>query len=234
MKQNKWKTNLILPIMKKYSVLLIVVAAVLTMGSCGNKTQSVPFDDGDSAEIANADQTIFGISGKETTMNMLQIITDTGDTLMIDISKAKENNQVFGGLQAGDRMAVIPDDDKDEAVMVINQTALLGSWVMPNPLDGSDEVGICIKEGGIAESIEMPSVSYRTWRLTRGQLELVLVREDSSGEEETQLFDFLNVGPDSLVFRDSEDVYRYSRQKPKVEYGREIDLEESSVDDFSM
>ena len=79
--------------MKKLSIFLIVAAAVLTMGSCGNRTQPVPFDNGDSADIANADPTIYGISGVATTMNMLQLITDTGDTLSIDLSAAQEEGQ---------------------------------------------------------------------------------------------------------------------------------------------
>ena len=91
-----------------------------------------------------------------------------------------------------------------------------------------------IKEGGIAESIEQTVVDYRTWRLNRGQLELVLVREDGSGDEEVGLYDIVSLTPDSLIFSDKEDVYRYHRQRPKEEYGKEIQLEESSVDDYKM
>lgn len=220
--------------MKKLSVCAVVLAAMLTMGSCGGKVQQVPFDDGDSAEIANADPTIYGVSGQATSMNSLQMIIDTGDTLVIDISGARENNRIFGGLQAGDRMAVVPGKDSTEAVMVVNQTALLGRWVMLNPLDGSDEVGICIKEGGIVEGIDQPGISYRTWRLKRGMLEIIMVREDSNGDEEVGLYDILKLAPDSLVFQDKDDTYRYSRQKPKQEYGKEIELEASSLEDFSL
>lgn len=220
--------------MKKISVLLVVAVSLLTMGSCGNKTQSVPFDNGDSADIANADPTIYGISGVATTMNMLQLITDTGDTLSIDLSTAQEQGQVFGGLQAGDRMAVIPNADKTEALMVINQTTLLGNWVMLNPLDGSDEVGIRIKEGGIAESIDQPTTSYRTWRLTRGQLEIVQVDEEGSGQEETNVYDIVKLGADSLVFKDAEDTYEYSRQRAKKNLEDEIKLEDTNTEDFRI
>ena len=81
--------------MKKFSILMMVIAAILMMGSCGNRTQQVPFDNGDSADIANADPTIYGISGVATTMNVLQLITDTGDTLSIDLTAAQENGQVL-------------------------------------------------------------------------------------------------------------------------------------------
>jgi hypothetical protein len=220
--------------MKKISVLLIVAAAILTMGSCGNKTPQVPFDNGDSADLANADPTIYGISGEATTMNTLQLITDTGDTLSFDLSYANENEQVFGGLQTGDRMAVIPNANKKEAMKVINQTTLLGNWVMPNPLDGSDEVGIRIKEGGIAEGIEQTTLSYRTWRLTHGMLEIVLVQEDGSGEEEVNLYEIVKLGADSLVYKNTEDLYEYTRQQPKKGYGTEIKLEDASMEDYKI
>ena len=117
--------------------------------------------------------------------------------------------------------------------MVVNQAALLGSWVMPNPIDGSDEVGITIKEGGIAESIEQSAVIYKTWKLTRGKLEIVLVREGGTEEEETYLYDIVKLTPDSLVFKDAEDTFEYSRQKPKENYGMDVELEDAQ-DEFFM
>jgi hypothetical protein len=167
-------------------------------------------------------------------MNVLQLITDTGDTLSFDIASASENDKVFGGLQAGDRMAVIPSADKSEALMVINESTLLGNWVMPNPLDGSDEVGIRIKEGGIAESIEQPNLNYRTWRLIRGQLELVQVQEEGSGQEETLYYDIVYLGPDSLVYKDADDTYEYSRQRTNKGNHEQIKLEDSSTEDFAI
>lgn len=219
--------------MKKFGIMLLVAAAVLMVGSCGNKTQKVPFDNGDSANFS-VDSTLYGICGEATSMNMLQIIADTGDTLMLDISRAQENEKVFGGLQVGDRMAVLPNDDMTEAKIVINQTTLLGNWVMPNPIDGSDEVGICLKEGGVAESIDQGTIIYRTWRLVKGHLEIVLVRDGADDVEELNTYDITKLTADSLVYKDSEETFEYSRQKPKETYGENVKLEESSVDDFKM
>lgn len=219
--------------MKKIGIVLLVAAGILTMGSCGNKSEKVPFDNGDSLGI-DVDSTLYGICGEATSMNMLQMITDTGDTLMLDISAAKENDQVFGGLQVGDRMAVLPNDNKTVANTVINQTTLLGNWVMPNPIDGSDEVGISIKEGGVAESIDQGSIIYRTWRLSKGRLEIVLVREGSNDVEELNVYDILKLTADSLVYKDAEETFEYERQKPKETYGEDVKLEDSSYDDFKM
>ena len=219
--------------MKKIGIMLLVAAAVLTMGSCGNKTQKVPFDNGDSANMS-IDSTLYGICGEATSMNMLQMLTDTGDTLMLDISNANDNEQVFGGLQVGDRMAVVPNEDMTSAKIVINQTTLLGNWVMPNPIDGSDEVGISIKEGGVAESIDQGTIIYRTWRLVKGHLEIVLVRDGANDVEELNVYDILKLTADSLVYKDSEETFEYSRQKPKETYGDGVKLEDASFDDFKM
>ena len=219
--------------MKKIGIVLLVAAGILMMSSCGNKSEKVPFDNGDSLGI-EVDSTLYGICGEATSMNMLQMITDTGDTLMLDISAAKENDQVFGGLQVGDRMAVLPNDNKTVANTVINQTTLLGNWVMPNPIDGSDEVGISIKEGGVAESIDQGSIIYRTWRLSKGRLEIVLVREGGNDVEELNVYDILKLTADSLVYKDAEETFEYERQKPKETYGEDVKLEDSSYDDFKM
>ena len=219
--------------MKKLSFLCILSALIVLFGSCGNRSQKVPFDNGDSAYSSKADPTLFGVCGVETTMNTLQLITDTGDTLQLDLTLARDNAQVFGGLQVGDRMAVIANDKRTEAVLVINQAALLGNWVMPNPIDGSDEVGISIKEGGIAESIEQSAIVYKTWKLTRGKLEIVMVREGGTEEEETYLYDIVKLSPDSLIYKDADDTFEYCRQKPKETYGMDVELEDAQ-DEFFM
>jgi hypothetical protein len=221
--------------MKKFSIIMTLVSAVVfTISSCGGKTQQVPFDNGDSTDMnATQDPTIYGVCGEGTAMNTLQVVTDLGDTIQMDITYARENNQVFGGLQVGDRMAVVPNAKKTEALVVINQAALLGNWVMPNPLDGSDEVGFRIKEGGIVEGIEQSSLTYKTWRLVRGKLELVDVREGGGEEEEVTLYDLVRLTPDSLILKDSEDIYEYGRQQLKKP-DSDIKLEEASEDDYKI
>jgi len=220
--------------MKRITVVLTVAMAVWMMASCGGKTQPVPFDNGDSADVANADPTVYGVCGEGTAMHTLELLTDTGDTLILDLTKAVDNDKVFGGLQVGDRMAVLPAKDMKEALMVINQTTLLGNWVMPNPIDGSDEVGIRIKEGGIAESIELTNITYKTWKLVRGQLEIMLVREGGAGDDEISLYDIVRLTADSLIYKDAEETFEYGRQKPREEYGKDVKLEESSITDFQM
>lgn len=213
---------------------MLVAAVVMTMSSCGGKTQQVPFDNGDSTDMsAMQDPTIYGVCGEGSAMNTLQIVTDLGDSIVLDLNYARENNQVFGGLQAGDRMAVVPNSKKTEALIVVNQADLLGNWVMPNPLDGSDEVGFRIKEGGILEGIEQSSLTFKTWRLVRGKLETVAVREGGGEEEEVNIYDLVKLTPDSLILKDSDDTYEYGRQQVKKPLS-DIKLEEASADDYKI
>lgn len=218
--------------MKKIGVFSIVFCSALMIGSCGGGNKQVAFDNGDSIDVVNADPTIYGVCGDGTAMNTLQLITDMGDTLDFDISSAQEEGHVFGGLQVGDRMAVLPKTSHSEVEQVVNLASLLGNWVMPNPLDGSDEVGISIKEGGIAESIDQSNITYKTWRLSRGKLEIVLVREGGSEEDEVNLYDIVKLGADSLVYKDAEETLEYSRQKPKEDYGTDIKLEDAQSEFF--
>ena len=221
--------------MKKSESILLAAAVVMTIGSCGNKgNQQVVENDADTTVVVsiNRDSTLYGICGGGTTGNSLQLITDIGDTLNMSIAEANNNGRCFGGIEVGDRLAVMLKN-KSVARQVINQTALLGDWVMPNPIDGSSEMGIRIKEGGIAESIDQPSLTYRSWRLFNGKLELVAVREGGGDEVETMLYDIIAMGPDTLVFKDSEDTFEYSRYK-EHHYSVDIQLEEASEDDFKM
>ena len=215
--------------MKKiWIVVMLVAAVVMTMSSCGGKTQQVPFDNGDSTDMsAMQDPTIYGVCGEGSA------VTDLGDSIVLDLNYARENNQVFGGLQAGDRMAVVPNSKKTEALIVVNQADLLGNWVMPNPLDGSDEVGFRIKEGGILEGIEQSSLTFKTWRLVRGKLETVAVREGGGEEEEVNIYDLVKLTPDSLILKDSDDTYEYGRQQVKKPLS-DIKLEEASADDYKI
>ena len=196
-------------------ILLMVTTVAATLFSCGNKTdRQAPKDSTDVVEnTINKELTVFGMCGEASAMNTLQLITDSGDTLSLSVNEAKENKNVFGGYGIGDRMAVLLNDDKTEAKQVINETTLLGNWTMPDPFDGSSIVGMALKDGGIAESIDMANIVYKAWRITNGRLELTLMREGGSEEDEIELYDIKKLDADSLVFGNDEDIFEYCRQK---------------------
>ena len=191
--------------MKKILYFCVAAAGMTIMLSCGGKggQQRVANNENDTSavNVIPTDKTLYGICGEETAMNTLQLLRDNGDTVMMSITNAIEAGQVFGGLMVGDRLAVMPNATGSEAVIVINQNTLLGDWVMPNPIDGSSEVGIRIKEGGVAESIDQSSIIYKTWKIFNGRLEILSQRDGGGDEEELNLYELVKLGADSLVYR---------------------------------
>ena len=230
--------------MRKSLFIGMMVAGIMMLGSCGGGSkpqQSMVYeeDSTDIEDVVPRDKTIYGLCGPATAMNTLEVLTDSGDTLHLSITTAQEAGQVFGGLQSGDRLAIMANADKTVATKVINLNTLLGDWVMPDPLDGSAEVGIRIKEGGIAESIEMPNIYYRTWKIFNGNLEIQAVREGGGDEEEINLYEILILGGDTLAYktigrlRDEEETFEYNRWKPKPQIDlRGLELEET-LDEFN-
>ena len=199
----------------KKSGLMAFIAAVMLLSGCGGENRQTPDSAGEdsSTVYVNAEKTVFGICGEGSAMNTLQMITDSGDTLSLSITDAKENGKVLGGYACGDRMAVLLNDDKTVAQLVINETTLLGNWVMPNPLDGSSFVGISLKDCGIAESIDQSTIVYKTWRIVNGRIEIQSVREGGGDEEEINVYDIVKLDADSLVYKNEEDLFEYGRLK---------------------
>lgn len=227
--------------MKKVWWMGMAIAGMIMLGSCGgNKQQAAAEADSTAVEeLVPRDKTVYGLCGHGTAMNTLELITDSGDTLVLGLNKAQENGKVFGGMAVADRMAVVTNKDKTEALLVINLNTLLGDWVMPDPLDGSTEVGVRIKEGGIAESIDQSFINYRTWRIFNGELVIELVREGGGDEQETTHYEILTLGADSLAIRtlgtpqDETETLEYSRwkEKPKANlHGLQL---EEVPDDFN-
>jgi len=221
--------------------LLVLLLGVVTM-ACGGK-KSTPseanyeYEEWDSVEVdPNRDSTVYGICmmiPSET--HMMSMLTDNGDTLQLNVRDAMESGKVLGSLQVGDRLAVLMNKRRTKATMVIDHTTLMGDWVMPNPLDGSSTMGICIKDGGVAESINMPSVIYRSWRLINGDIEIVNLRDDGGNTEEAVRYQILHLTKDSLTLKSAEDQLDYTRPLPEEDYSDlGVELEEGSFDDFVM
>ena len=141
--------------------------AAVMFTQCGNKTAQnrAPAEEEDTISVVENEIMVFGICGEGSAMNTLEVITDTGDTLNLSLEKAKEEGHVYGGYSVGDRIAVYLQKKDNEPLVVINETTLMGNWLMPNPIDGSSTLGMSIKDGGIAESINQPTIICKTWKI---------------------------------------------------------------------
>lgn len=208
--------------MKKLVFLSVAIAAVMLL-SCGGGGRHQAEREEDTVDVNDLirDHTLYGLCGGIPSTSHLLVVTDNGDTLTLDITRAQMDRKMLGAVRVGDRLAVMTNKKKTEATEVININLLLGDWVMPDPLDGSDEIGIRIKEGGVAESIEMTNITYRTWRIFNGKLEITSIRESSGEGEETNYYDILKLSQDTLVYKtigkpqDEEETLEYSRWREK-------------------
>lgn len=208
--------------MKKLVFLSVAIAAVMLL-SCGGGDRHQAEREEDTVDVNDLirDHTLYGLCGGIPSTSHLLVVTDNGDTLTLDITRAQMDRKMLGAVRVGDRLAVMTNKKKTEATEVININLLLGDWVMPDPLDGSDEIGIRIKEGGVAESIEMTNITYRTWRIFNGKLEITSIRESGGEGEETNYYDILKLSQDTLVYKtigkpqDEEETLEYSRWREK-------------------
>lgn len=193
---------------------VLITSASLLMG-CGGGQQKVETEwiDNDTID-AHANETLYGICTLGTSMNNLQLLTDAGDTIDIDISDAIEKDMVFGGLATGDNVAVtlVPNSSENIAYSVINLASLMGDWVTPNPLDGSGYIGISLHEGGVASGIDQTTLEYRSWRISNGKLLIVSIPDGGGELEETDTMTIVRIDPDSLVISNHEFEYRYGRR----------------------
>ena len=208
--------------MKKLVFLRVALVTVMLLSCGGGGRQKAEFQE-DTVDVNDLirDHTLYGLCSGVPSESKLKVVTDNGDTLLLDVTPARSANKMFGSVRPGDRLALMTNKAMNEANEVINLNYLLGDWVMPDPLDGSDEVGIRIKEGGVAESIEMTNITYRTWRIFNGKLEITSIREGGTESEETNYFDIIKLSQDTLVYRtvdkpqDEMETLEYTRWKEK-------------------
>ncbi len=132
-------------------------------------------------------------------MNLLELLTDAGDTLRFVIDDAGDDvPTVMGGMLVGDRMAVVAGpaiDGERYADKVVNLTTLQGKWTS---LDKNFE----IEEGGVVRSdVKAETNPWTSWKMLNGKL---LLNRDT--------FSINVLGNDTLALENDEGIYVYKRR----------------------
>ncbi len=181
--------------MKKLSIAAVLLASLVIAG-CGGKKNKAKMEYVSPLKMEVNDTAVYGKCGEGTSMNTLELVTDSGDTVVVSIEEAASHGEVRGGLFAGDRMAVIKSPDSDNnavASSVVNVTSLLGKW---GNLDRNFELQ---PDGSVLGDMKEPH-PYTSWRLLNGRL---LLSSDT--------FDIRVLGPDSLLLAGSKGFVGYRR-----------------------
>ena len=159
-----------------------------------------------AAAVAVADSTVYGICGRSTAMNTLELITEGGDTLELSLNEANEHGNVVGGLAVGDRMAVVISrghGDAGVAGMVVNISSLLGKWARIGEM-----FEIC--DSGIVKSTVKEPRPYTEWKIVNGMLVL-----------SPDTFGITSIGHDSLFLVKNGVTYGYRRLPGSIGAGNE-------------
>lgn len=194
------------------SLLLCLLAAC----TGGNGTASDASRDSDSVAAApqqtptppRRDREAVGTVGDGTSMHVLELVTDSLDTLYLETSSIV----VSGGLVCGNRVNVIYHRDAEglTATAATNTTALEHLWTR-RAANGHTQ-SLEIDAGGRAATYDMPT-AYSTWRLHGGQLLLSTPRQagvEQSGYTDT--FDIMLLNADSLVIAGAHGLQHYWRE----------------------
>lgn len=184
--------------MRRIRVIAIFVLLMSVLAGCNEKkaktTEIRGFGEADS--IAVEDSTIYGKCGEGTAMHTLELVGDDGSVHYYMINLDDSLSGVFGGLLAGDRLAVISHVEYGDtfAKKVINLTSLEGKWAS---IDRNFE----IKEGGVVKSnMDAESALWTSWRIQNGML---LLNKD--------IFDIIELGADSMYLENEDGVYGFKR-----------------------
>lgn len=188
--------------MKKHNKTLLaaLLAMLIGWGCTGQKTQQQSTEsDTMVVEVSTPDSTVYGVCGEGTSMHVLELVTDEGDTLTYLVDADTELETVKGGLFAGDRMAVVGYKGAEGdmvATCAVNLTTLMGKWTS---IDKNFE----IQEGGLVESsIKAETRPWTSWKIHNGQL---LLNADTFAIE--------RLGADSLCLENGEGIFVFKRQR---------------------
>ena len=182
--------------MKKSIISVAVFGCIAFLASCnGGKTDNTDAQR-DTLKNEVADSTVYGKCGEGSMMNTLELVTDEGKTFTFTIDEEK-GSDVQGGMMSGDRMAVTYYKTADENIAhkVINLTTLLGRWTS---LDKNFTIN---EDGSIDSNVPAESKPFTAWTICNAKLIL-----------NTDTFDILTLGADTLELENSKGIFVYKRQ----------------------
>lgn len=193
--------------MKRASSLLMTLAVVLLVACDGKKQAEVP-----DVKILPLDSIpgiyeAHGRIGEGTSMNMLEFISDDGDTIYVTM-----NDQMMrGGMRVGDEIEIIYNVSKDEnrGAVAVNLTALQHVW-MQKRADGK-ELSLEMNPNGSAATYDM-AVTYDSWEVKDGLL--LLHSPKKIGDESPAIvdtFEIMQLTADSLVLMNGNLVTEFER-----------------------
>ncbi len=123
--------------------------SLLLLTACYNQASTGDHGAIDIETSLKGDSTRYGLACDGCSDSVIVFLPDEGgDPIKFDIVTAKRNNMVYGDIQIGDKLAILPNPiDPYEAAMVIDLEQMKGTWTFqvlpklkPNPTKTEDEI----------------------------------------------------------------------------------------------
>ncbi len=172
--------------MKKISLLFFLIAAALIVSCSGNsgkseKKHNPKFDN--YAEIdGRADTTLYVTVLSSDSDSISVKVMETGRKMSFSLTPAQINNAIYGDMDEGDSLAIMPDFKSKTVLSVINTNIFNGTWWFKD----KEGEGLRLNSDGTAQSIgwEDEDVSLRHWKIYNGKLYLYTIPADGSSYAE--------------------------------------------------
>lgn len=186
--------------MKNIILFLALLGAGLLLSCNGGTNKNEGGDDSprfiilDSIDVPDIAEVV-GYVGDGTSMNVIELVTEGGDSLYIETS----NGVVMGGLMSGEMLDVTYNshDGANRAMTCVNLSALLHVWAQPS-LTGAKQC-LELNEGGRASTYGM-SVEYDSWSLKDGRLLLYSPKKIASeAPAQVDTFDIMQLDDEHMV-----------------------------------
>lgn len=200
---------------KLYYVFMLLMAGTAVISSCIDGKNNNGDGDEDSVSIASIDSIsvpdimdAVGIVGDGTSMNVIELINDNGDTLYIECP----SEMVVGGVEVGERLAVTYHNGGGEnhAMTSINISALEHLWTQQGE-DGHEQ-SLELNEGGRATTYDM-TIEYDGWSIADGKILLHSPKKIASEQSAvTDTFDIMELSEERLVLMHGNIATEFERE----------------------
>ena len=193
--------------------LFILSIALSAFASCNNgSTTQIKRTEADAARKAakkQKDPTLMVVL--KSTKGDSVVVTDCETKYMytLSVSQLMQNKENHGSLTQDNKYAVMADFDKKTISTLINITELTGVWL----LDDKSGSGIRLDENGSASNIGIiDDITFRSWRMQKGQLMLTYILSDGSNyDEHEEAATIVELSSGKLVFEYRGHRYSFAK-----------------------
>lgn len=184
-----------------YLLPTLASAVFMTFGCHGTPQDNERAQENDSLVANVPDSALYGHLGEGTGMSCLELITDNGDTLVLDKTDEKSGTD---GLILGeianytDRFSIMAYNDNQSIRIALNVRMLEQKWQSAT----DKKNGFCLNSDYTAKNLSEEQYQYTKWGLCNCRLVMFSKGGNTHGDSmRSDTLEILELTPDSMVLR---------------------------------